>query len=112
MNLCPVCKGKCCRDSYRYKLTHMGDEFYEHVCEACEDGTKYIAPPTYEDGIAEGERRERSAVVAYLRATAHAPHPVEADTPMLSPSGSGLLLLEAARIERGAHRDHREEGPT
>lgn len=37
---CPECQGKCCRDSYRYKLTHMGDEFYEHVCEACYDGTK------------------------------------------------------------------------
>jgi len=69
------------------------------------DGDKHIAPPTHEDGIAEGERRERAAVVAHLRAAAHAPHPIEADTPMLSPSGSGLLLLEAARIERGEHRE-------
>ena len=56
---CPECKGKCCRDSYRYKLTHMGDEFYEHVCEACYDGTKYVSPRTPED--------ERADVVAYLR---------------------------------------------
>jgi hypothetical protein len=41
---CPECKGKCCRDHLGYRLTHMGDEFYEHVCEACEDGTKYVAP--------------------------------------------------------------------
>ena len=52
---------------------------------------------------------ERAAVVAHLRAAAHAPHPMEADTPMLSPSGSGLLLLEAARIERGEHRAGGEE---
>lgn len=57
-NPCPVCKGKCCRDSYGYKLTHMGDEFYEHTCEACEDGTKYIPPRTAKD--------ERAAVLAYL----------------------------------------------
>lgn len=47
---------------------------------------------------------ERAAVVAHLRAAAHGRHPIEADTPMLSPGGSGLLLLEAARIERGEHR--------
>lgn len=38
--VCPACNGKCCRDSYNYRLTHMGDEFYEHVCESCFDGTK------------------------------------------------------------------------
>lgn len=55
---CPVCKGKCCRDSYGYKLTHMGDEFYEHTCETCEDGTKFIPPRTAKD--------ERADVVAWL----------------------------------------------
>lgn len=38
--VCISCNGKCCRDSYHYRVTHMGDDFYEHVCESCFDGTK------------------------------------------------------------------------
>ena len=64
---CPECGGKCCRDSYRYKLTHMGDEFYEHVCDACHDGTRYVPPRTAED--------ERSDLVAYLAHAARFPNP-------------------------------------
>lgn len=48
-----------------------------------------------------------AAVVAYLRASANAEHPIERGTPALSPAGRGLLLLHADRIERG---DHRREG--
>lgn len=62
---CPECKGKCCRDSYRYKLPHMGDEFYEHVCDACEDGTKYAPPRTALD--------ERRDVLAWLADQARLP---------------------------------------
>ena len=51
---------------------------------------------------------ERAAVVAWLRVEANAPHPIEAGERALSPSGRGLLLLAARRIERGEHR--REEG--
>ena len=46
---------------------------------------------------------ERQAVVAWLRAEANAPHPIEAGERALSPSGCGLLLLNASRIERGEH---------
>jgi hypothetical protein len=45
-----------------------------------------------------------AAVVAYLRASANAEHPVERGVPSLSPAGRGLLLLHADRIERGEHR--------
>ena len=55
-----------------------------------------------------GVAHERAAVVAYLRDEANAPHPIEAGERALSPSGRGLLLLAASRIERGEHR--REEG--
>lgn len=47
---------------------------------------------------------ERAAVVAWLRAEADAPHPIEVGERALSPSGRGLLLLAADRIERGEHR--------
>jgi hypothetical protein len=50
---------------------------------------------------------ERAAVVAWLRAHANAPHPIERGVPSLSPAGRGLLLLHADHIERGEHR--REE---
>ena len=50
---------------------------------------------------------ERAAVVAWLRAEANEPHPIEAGERALSPSGRGLLLLAASRIESGEHR--REE---
>jgi hypothetical protein len=44
-NTCPDCKGKCCRDlDLGYKVGHMGAAFYEHTCDACVDGTKYIQP--------------------------------------------------------------------
>ena len=57
-----------------------------------------------ENANAEDARKERAAVVAWLRAEANAPHPSEAGERALSPSGRGLLLLAASRIERGAHR--------
>jgi len=56
-----------------------------------------------------GQALERAAVVAWLRAHANAPHPIERGVPSLSPAGRGLLLLNADRIERGEHR--REEEP-
>jgi len=37
--LCPVCKGRCCRDELYYSLVHMGAGTHAHDCEACEDGT-------------------------------------------------------------------------
>jgi hypothetical protein len=63
-----------------------------------------IALCTYEDGIAEGVRRERAAVVVWLRERANAPHPIERGISSLSPAGRGLLLLHADGIERGEHR--------
>lgn len=36
--VCPVCKGKCCRDDLGYRVGHMGAEFYTHVCDICHDG--------------------------------------------------------------------------
>ena len=55
---CPVCKGKCCRDYYLSRVVHMGAEHYQHDCDACQDGTKYVPPRTAED--------ERADVVAWL----------------------------------------------
>ena len=47
---CPECRGRCCRDlDFSYMVEHMGAEFYEHVCEACKDGTKYVPPLTSEE---------------------------------------------------------------
>lgn len=46
---------------------------------------------------------ERSSVVAFLRAKANAPHPIERGIPALSPAGRGLLLQMADLIERGEH---------
>lgn len=113
---CPVCKGKCCRDSYRYKLTHMGDEFYEHFCEACEDGTKdpiqYTTEPitlprhsleavsAYSEGYAAGERRERVAVVAGLRERSAATREWNGTETAVSLT----YALAADAIERGEHR--------
>jgi len=42
--LCPECGGKCCRVDLGYRVEHMGAECYEHRCEHCQDGTKYLAP--------------------------------------------------------------------
>ena len=53
--------------------------------------------------------KERAAVVTWLREEANAPHPIEAGERALSPSGRGLLLLAAIRIERGEHRREGEE---
>ena len=61
-----------------------------------------------ENANAEDAKRERVAVVAYLRERANAEHPIERGVPSLSPAGRGLLLLHADIIERGEHR--REEG--
>jgi len=51
---------------------------------------------------------ERAAVVAWLRESATAPHPIERGVPSLSPAGRGLLLLHADAIERGEHRREEE----
>jgi len=56
-----------------------------------------------------GAAQERAAVVAWLRAEANEPHPIEAGERALSPSGRGLLLVEASRIERGEHRREENE---
>lgn len=64
---CPVCKGRCCRDYYLYRVVHMGAEHYQHDCDDCCDGIKYPAQRTYEQGIAEGERQATARIVAWLR---------------------------------------------
>ena len=87
--LCSTCKGRCCRDSYRYKLTHMGDEFYEHVCDACYDGTKHVPPRSPED--------ERADVVAWLREEA------EAVMQTRFARRAGDFAHAADAIERGEH---------
>lgn len=48
---------------------------------------------------------EREGIVAFLRARANAPHPIECGVPALSPAGRGLLLLMADKIERGEDRE-------
>jgi len=79
---CPTCKGKCCRDQdYGYRVEHMGAECYEHVCEACLDGDKYVPPRSIED--------ERSDVLAYLRGGMGC--------------GQHAVAFVADHIERGEH---------
>lgn len=58
---------------------------------------------------AEMASEDRAAVVAWLRESANAPHPIERGVPSLSPAGRGLLLLHADIIERGEHRREEEE---
>ena len=47
-NPCPQCKGKCCNNDMGYRVVHMGCEWYEHVCDYCDDGTEI--KPEY-DGL-------------------------------------------------------------
>lgn len=83
---CPVCKGKCCRDEdYGYKVEHMGAECYEHTCEACLDGDKYIPPRTAED--------ERAAILVWLREYAD-----------IAWEPASLQIADA--IERGEHMSY------
>ena len=97
---CPECNGKCCIDQdYRCRVLHMAAEFYEHVCELCVDGDKYVPPRTYEDGIAEGECRATAAVVAWLRGQQ------EAAEWALTAAG---YEHAADAIERGEHRREEE----
>lgn len=57
---CPVCKGKCCRNQdLGYRVEHMGAECYEHVCDYCWEGDKFVPARTAED--------ERADVLAWLR---------------------------------------------
>lgn len=78
---CPNCKGRCCRDEFGYRVVHMGAEHYQHDCDACEDGTKYVPPRTAED--------ERADVVAWLRE---------------NPAQRALTIYESIGcIERGEH---------
>ena len=59
---CPTCKGRCCRDiDLGYRTVHMGAECYEHVCELCVDGDKYVPSRNVHE--------ERADVVAWLRAS-------------------------------------------
>jgi hypothetical protein len=100
--VCPHCKGKCCRNDGGYRVKHMGAEYYDHYCEHCETGDKYVPPPDH-------AQMERATVVAYLRARANAPHPIERGIPSLSPAGRGLLLLMADQIEKGEHLKQENE---
>ena len=108
---CPTCNGYCCANhdekfapSLRYQ--HSGMKW--HVCPDCDDGTyevcgdpePFIRERTYEDGIAEGERRATAAVVACLKG--------------LLPKAQGTITKElldtlADRIERGEHRREEEK---
>jgi hypothetical protein len=55
---CPECNGKCCRNiDTKYRTQHMGAEVYEHMCEACHDGTMPLATE-YRRKLAERPREE------------------------------------------------------
>lgn len=93
---CPHCKGKCCRSDYGYRVEHMGAECYEHVCEACHDGTKYVPPPDY-------AQLERDGIVAWMRRTAER-YAQEADL-----VGDGYAVtwrIIADLIENKADKEH------
>jgi hypothetical protein len=65
---CPVCKGKCCRDQeFGYRIYHMASSYYEHWCDDCYNGIKYVTPKTYEQGITEGKRLATVSIIKYLR---------------------------------------------
>lgn len=102
---CPTCKGRCCRID-GFPVSH-GNEWRitprSHVCPDCDDGTyevcgdpePFIRERTYEDGIAEGERRATASVVAWLRGYDANVYP--------------SWLPEADAIERGEHRREEEK---
>lgn len=65
---CPECRGRCCRDQdLGYRVEHMGAESYDHVCDHCVDGDRYVPPRTAMD--------ERADLVAYLAHAAAFPNP-------------------------------------
>jgi len=63
MEPCPYCEGKCCRNDYGYRVEHMSAEYYDHYCEYCNNGTKYVPPPDY-------AQLERDSIVTWMRRTA------------------------------------------
>ena len=86
--LCPECKGKCCRDQdYGCRVEHMGAECYEHVCEHCFDGDLYV--PVKRD-LSRNAHVERQDVVAWLRRAT-------------DPEYEVITLRFARDIEQGAH---------
>lgn len=93
--------------AYWNKLTPEEATALNNLYYACEL-LRERARTAREEGRVEGAALERAAVVAWLRDEAHAPHPIEAGERALSPSGRGLLLLAASRIERGEHRREEE----
>ena len=123
MEPCPYCEGKCCRNDYGYRVEHISAEYYDHYCEYCNNGTKYVPPADSNLLRQDGEpwtlhmasypapdaNSERDSIVAYLRARANAEHPIERGVPSLSPAGRGLLLLMADRIELGEHLKQEDE---
>ena len=36
--ICSECGGRCCRGGLGYRIPHMGEESYQHWCEACDEG--------------------------------------------------------------------------
>jgi len=98
----------------------MGSEFYEHFCEACEDGTKdpiqYTTEPitlprhsleavsAYSEGYAAGERRAAAQVIAWLRDRSAATQEWDG-----TESAVSLTYTRAAdAIEKGDHRRKEE----
>jgi hypothetical protein len=67
---CHVCGGKCCWDECGYRIEHMAAEFYEHVCDACLDGDKFVPKRTADD--------ERADVLAFLDRAVKYPFPYPA----------------------------------
>lgn len=57
---CPHCKGRCCRDTdFGGRVEHMGAETYEHWCDYCQDGDKFVPQRTVEE--------ERADLLAWLK---------------------------------------------
>lgn len=104
---CPTCKGNCCGYTLdlRHKDGHKGNPF--HYCPDCDDGTyeicskpePFVPQRTYEQGIAEGERRERAATLAFLRVAC----------PLDECEGCAARHAAADDIERGEHRREEEK---
>lgn len=98
---CVYCKGKCCRDFTHKRFPHKAAEHYWHACAYCADGT--VPAPAWT------AEQECAAVVVYLRDLGGRTHGEDG----LPYDAYALFRLRHAAdaIERGAHRDRREEKP-
>ena len=93
---CPHCRGKCCVDlDLGYRVSHCGAQFFEHACDFCVDGTKYLPPSP--------AREEREKIVRWIRDVASSKTLSSSFPEKISPATRSALLEIASRIEQKSH---------